>query len=476
MRPPSPDTPPGAHELHSAAETRPISHADLMTASSGASATQADLMTASLSSFSESLDALRATCTILERKCTNLDWALEKSNRNLRESLEERERLASRLDGILRCLSVGVVAVDLEGCLIEFNTAAESITGYRKEDVLETPYHEIVGRDLDEEAGPLHAMDTGSRVEHLEKLITTAAGERIPVGFSTSLVKGEGGEVLGAVEVFSDLRTAKLVEEELLRTRTMVAVGEMAAEVAREVRNPLAGLAGFTELLARDLAGDPRWDPLVRKIQTGVAGVESAVARLVESARPVTSEFRSVNIASILEGVLDLFDGSLEVEEKITLVRRLGCRDVRARLDKEQIRQVLWNLLSNAREAMPLGGVITVCLEETVPVVEDAEDTATRAVGIMRGGSAGSFVAVSVTDTGVGMQPDVAANAFCPFFTSKERSPGLGLTAVRRIVTGHGGHVSLESEEGVGTRVTLALPSEPASRQRRPGEEVPCRI
>ncbi len=437
---------------------------------------RADVLKASLGTFSESLDALRATCTILERKCTNLNWALEKANRNLRESLDERERLASRLDSILRCLSVGVVAVDLEGRLIEFNDAAETITGYRKKNVLGTSYHDIIGRDLDEEAGPLQTMETGNCVEHLEKLITTSAGERIPVGFSTSLVKGEGGEILGAVEVFSDLRTAKLVEEELLRTRTTAAVGEMAAEVARQVRNPLAGLAGFTELLGRDLASDPRWDPLVRKIQEGVAGVESAVARLVESARPVTSDFRSVNIASVLEGVLDLFDGGLEEREQITLVRRVGCRDIRARLDKEQIRHVLWNLLANAREAVPGGGIITVCLEEAEPEVRKSEDTAGRAPGIARGGPTGSFVAVSVSDTGVGMPPDVAANAFAPFFTTKDRSAGLGLTAVRRIVTGHGGDVRLESTEGRGTRAIFTLPSEPASRRQSQWEEDSCEV
>ena len=444
----------------------------LMTGSPGPSPTAEDLMTRSLGSFSESLDALRATCTILERKCTNLNWALEKANRNLRDSLDERERLASRLDGILRCLSVGVVGVDMEGLLIEFNDAAERITGYRKEDVLGTPYHEVVGRNLRERSGPLHTMESGRPVEHLEKLITTASGESIPVGFSTSLVKGEGGEVLGAVEVFSDLRKAKLVEEELLRTRTMAAVGEMAAEVAQQVRNPLAGLAGFTELLARDLAGEPHLEPLVRKIQSGVAGVESAVARLVENARPVASEFRSVNVAMVLEGVLDLFDGSLEESEGILLVRNLRCRDARARLDEEQIRQVVWNLLVNAREAMPGGGVITVCLEEAKSGPDGALQGGTRASGTARTHPGRPFVSVSVQDTGPGMAPDVAANAFAPFFTSKDRGPGLGLTAVRRIVTGHGGHVCLESDKGKGTRVTLNLPTESGRGSR---EEDPCR-
>jgi PAS domain S-box-containing protein len=415
----------------------------------------AELLTASLGSFSESLDALRATCTILERKCTNLNWALDKANRRLKTSLAEREQIASRLDSILRCLSVGVMAVNLEGRLIEFNEAAESITGHAKRDVLGTLYHEIVGRGLADDMGPLRTMEDGVGVEHREKTLTTAEGDRIPVGFSTSLVKGEGGEILGAVEVFDDLRTARLMEEELLRTRTLAAVGEMAAEVARQVRNPLAGLAGFTELLARDLASDPRRDPLIGKIREGVVAVESAVTRLLETARPMSARFRSANVASILGKVLDLFEGSVGPAGGIRLRRRLECPEARARVDEEQVRQAFWNLLTNARDAMPDGGDITVVLDQA---------------------EGASFVVIAVTDSGEGMTPETAENAFEPFFTTREGRAGMGLTAVRRIVTGHGGDVRLESGPGSGTRVILRIPSEPAPRTHSRWKGERCRV
>ncbi|MCK4546003.1 MAG: PAS domain S-box protein [Candidatus Eisenbacteria sp.] len=408
-----------------------------------------------LGSFSESLDALRATCTVLERKCTNLNWALEEANRKLRESLDEREQLASRLDSILRCLSAGVIAVDLQGRLIEFNQAAARITGRAPETVLGTQYQDKVGRGVAERLTPLHTMDTGSPMDNGEKQITTAKGDRIPVGFSTSLVRGEGGEILGAVEVFRDLRRAKLLEEELLRTRTLAAVGEMAAEVASEVRNPLAGLAGFAELLARDLASDPARAKLVAKVQQGVAGVERAVSRLLENARPLPAEFITRDVVPILEQVLDLFEEDPATTGGIRLLRRLSGSKLLVRFNEEQLRQAVWNVLLNAREAMDNEGAITVSVGVSGTDREDSR---------LADGDCPPFVHVCIADTGRGMTPEVAEQACSPFFTTKEKGAGLGLTTVRRIVTSHGGEVHLESRPGGPTAVTIRLPSATTSQ------------
>lgn len=418
-----------------------------------------ELFNTSLGCFSESLDALRASFTVLERKCSGLNWALEETNRKLRESLEDRERLASRLDSILRCLSVGVLAVDLEGRLIEFNPAAEKITGYSRDNVLGTLYGERVGRGVAERASPLYTMDAGVSVDRAEKQLATATGDPIPVGFSTSLIKGEGGEIVGAVEAFTDLRQAKLMEEELLRARTLSAVGEMAAEVARQIRNPLAGLAGFAELLGRDLESDPERSKLVRKIQQGVAGVEGAIARLIESVRPLPTEFRSLDTVPIVERVLDLFEGGLEREAGITVVRRVCPGEARARANDEQLRQALWNVLVNARDAMPEGGTITASVDvERTEAGSSAWDG--RGSGhLPERRTAGAFATIAIADTGEGMAAEVAEKAFSPFFTTRERRMGLGLTTVRRIVTGHGGEVSLDTSLGRGTTVTIRLPA-----------------
>jgi PAS domain S-box-containing protein len=378
---------------------------------------------------------------VLERKCTKLNWALEEANRKLRESLSEREQLASRLDSILRCLSVGVVAVDLEGRLIEFNGAASRIMGYTKDQVLGTQYMDEVGRGMDELQSPLHTMETGCPIEDQEKDVITSTGETVPVGYSTSLIRGEGGELLGAVEVFHDLRNARLLEEELLRTRTLAATGEMAAEVAMEVRNPLAGLAGFAELLARDLASDPEREKLVRKIQEGVSGVEGAISRLLENARPLPGGFCTQDLKPVVEEVLDLFESSLE-SARVRVERRCEETELPARLNEEQLQQAFWNILINARDAVRDDGTITVS------VGRDACPTASS-----------PFVHVVISDTGRGMASDAAERAFSPFFSTKENAAGLGLTTVRRIITAHGGEVRLESELEKGTTVTVRLPS-----------------
>lgn len=409
-----------------------------------------------LETFSESLGALRETCADLGNRCADLDWALKESNRKLRVSLEERRKLASRLDGILRCVSVGVVAVDPDGRIIEFNRAAERITGYAKEMVVGVPYADLLGKRIGRRFGVLHTMETGAALDGEEKRIVSSEGERVPVRFSTSLVRGDEGEVIGAVEVFADLRKAKLVEEELVRTRALATLGEMSGELARQIRNPLAGLSGFAELLARDVEGEPERAELARKIQEGVAGVERAVRRFLEGAEPGPARYRCLDVVAVVEKTLDLFETGLEEAEGVRVERLIGRSEALARVDEEQFAAAIRQLLANARDAMPGGGVITVRLQ----VIEsrlDGEGGRSAEVGSLNGPE--STVVVSVSDAGEGMSPDVLENAFSPFFSTRERRVGLGLTTVRRTMTGHGGEATLESEPGRGTTATLRLPS-----------------
>ncbi|MFH1278408.1 MAG: ATP-binding protein [Candidatus Eisenbacteria bacterium] len=420
----------------------------------------------SLETFSESLGALRETCADLGRRCADLDWALKESNRRLRESLEERRKLASRLDGILRCVPVGVVAADPEGRIIEFNRAAEKITGFAKEMVTGVPYEDLIGRRTGRRFGLLHTIETGNPIDGEEKRIAAADGRRIPVRYGTALVRGEEGEVLGAVEVFVDLRRTKLMEEELLRTRTLAAVGEMSAEVARQIRNPLAGVSGFAEILGRDLEGDPARAELVRKLREGVAGVERAVSRFLEGAGDGPARYRCLDVAAVVDKTLDLFEAGIEEAEGVRVERRIGRKEALAEIDEGQFSGALRRLLANARDAMPGGGVITVALD----VVENPMDGGEEGDGGGEGaGSAGildpeSTVVVSVRDTGEGMTAEIRENAFSPFFSTRDRRVGLGLTMVRRTLTGHGGEAGLESEPGRGTTVVLRLPSARVSR------------
>ena len=412
----------------------------------------------SLGHFSRSVSELQTSISILEERCSELNWALEDSNRKLKESLADRERLASRLDGILRCLSAGVIAVNLEGRLTEFNPAAEKITGHNRDKVLGSDYRETVGRGVGERFGLPFTMEGGSTVENEEKNIVTAGNERIPVGYSTSLIRGEKSEITGAVEVFSDLRKAKLVEEELLRTRTFAALGEMAAEVARQIRNPLAGLTGFAEILGLELESNPKRCELVRKIQQGAAGVEQAIEKLLENTRSLPVEFYPVDTVAVVERALDLFESSLEESERIRLVRQMCRTEAIARINEGQILQALRHLLSNARESIDSGGEIRVAIR-----LEPARPAGAQSVGLESDADVVddpvAFVVIRISDTGSGMTDDVAENAFSPFFSTKAKRIGLGLTSARRIVTGHGGDIILQTDEDGGTTVTVRLPS-----------------
>ena len=414
----------------------------------------------SLGVFSRSVDALQSSCSLLERRSTELNWALEESNRKLKESLEERERLASRLDGILRCLSVGVVAVDPDGRVIECNDAAERITGYSRERVLGAPYGESVGRDLAERLGPLPVLKSGVAVDGGERTMVTAAGESIPVAYGASPLRAQDGTVIGAVEAFTDLRKAKRMEEELLRSRTLAAIGEVAAETARQVRNPLAGLSGFTDILARDLADDPKRMPLVRKIRQGVAGVERAVERLLESARETPVRFDPVDLVSLIAEELDRFEASIGDDEEITLARRFCREEAPVRVDAPRIARAFRGLFANAREAMREGGVLTVAVSTE----------AVRPAGAQSAGDddAGAFVTVTITDTGLVDTLTIMAERKAPEDERKvwhqERRYGRVERTFSLPETADGDSIEAELRDGV-LSITLAKKSEAQPKQ-----------
>ena len=220
---------------------------------------QLEGFTESFASFNKITQKLHSAYKNLEEKFEDLNLKLEKTNRELRQSLAEKEKISNYLNNILESLTSGVVAINLKGEITLFNQAAEEILGFKTDEVLGRKYEEIMGKGVKEKmALPFTLKSRRSHVNE-EKEVFTKGGKKIPLGFSTSLLTDGDDNVLGAVEVFFDLSKLKQLEEEITRVRTLAALGEMAATVAHEVKKPLGGIRGFADLLDRDLeGGDPR--------------------------------------------------------------------------------------------------------------------------------------------------------------------------------------------------------------------------
>jgi len=403
-----------------------------------------DAFTDSFVLFNRTIKKLHQAYKKLEVRFNNLNLELEKTNKRLRQSLAEKDRVTNYLNDILDSLTSGVLVVDLKGVITLFNRAAEQITGWSAQEATGHCYSHIMGEDVPHNSTPLYTLATGAPIVNREKEVRTKDGATVPLNYSTSLVTDSRDNVLGAVETFVDLSRVKMLEKEVKKVNNLAALGQMAATVAHEIRNPLGGIAGFAALLERDLGrNDPRRG-LVRKITEGVASLNRIVTDLLTYARPVNLRPQRIDFIKLVDEVVNCFETDVNNcrHEGITLSRRYAASPLYCKVDPMQFRQVILNLLHNAVQAMPEGG------ELKVEVLDG---------GLCCRSSEGS-ITLKVSDTGIGMTEEVKTNCFAPFFTTKENGTGLGLANIKKIVDAHHGIISVTSELGKGSSFIVTFP------------------
>jgi two-component system sensor histidine kinase PilS (NtrC family) len=269
-----------------------------------------------------------------------------------------------------------------------------------------------------------------------EAAVRRPDGTTVPVRMTFSALASGDGHQLGLIAVCEDLSVIREMEARMRQADRLATLGRMAANIAHEIRNPLASLSGAVEVLAHTPAGEDERDRLSQIVLRESDRLNQIIRDFLEYARPAPLAREDVNVAEILDEVLVLLEHR-RLPAGVKLVREFP-PEVRWPVDPQQFRQAVWNLALNAVEAMPGGGELTVSAS-------------------LRG----SVLEVAVTDTGVGMGPDDLAQIFEPFFSTKSGGTGLGLALVHRVTNDHGGHAGVRSEPGLGTSFTLTLPGTP---------------
>jgi signal transduction histidine kinase len=236
-------------------------------------------------------------------------------------------------------------------------------------------------------------------------------------------------------------------EEEMVRMKSLAALGEMAAVMVHELKNPLGGIRGFAELLERDLEkGDPK-SKSARKIMEGVETLDGIVKSLLDYTKPIKLNPRKVEMAAFIDEVIGFFNMDDSPRKKdVQIVKCFPPDGVFCQLDTEQFRQILLNLLHNAVQAIEGGGKITVELSQQA----QSPDVCQKAKA--------KEIVLKISDTGIGMSQSTLDKLFTPFFTTKEGGTGLGLSTVKRIVEAHRGDIRVESKLQKGTTVMVKLP------------------
>jgi two-component system sensor histidine kinase PilS (NtrC family) len=339
-------------------------------------------------------------------------------------------------DLIFESVGSGLVGVDPRGRVTAFNRAAESITGFRSAAALGQPWSAIFGSGIDlDEIREMADKDPSPPRRH-EFTLRRQDGRVVPIGISFWSLRAGDGEVAGLVGVCQDLSAIKQMEQRMRQADRLATVGRLSANMAHEIRNPLASISGAVEALAKDLPPDEERNRLVEIVLRESERLDHIVGSFLEYARPAPLTSIDVNLAQILDEVLLLIEHrSLPANLKIM---REYAESLPARVDPQQMRQAIWNLCLNAVQAMPDGGEMRVggrALAETEP----------------------EQIQIWVADSGHGIADADLPHIFEPFYSTK--AGGIGLALVHRVLQDHRGLIEARSRPGDGTTFTLTLPA-----------------
>jgi two-component system sensor histidine kinase PilS (NtrC family) len=391
---------------------------------------------------------------------------LRKTGQELEQRGLDLRNLQNLHQAIVANISSGILTLDLSGRVIAFNEAAERITGYAIEDLRDHPWQATpfaAGSALAEFfAQPNVSLPLPATEFYLER----RDGRVIPIGIACSPLRGEDGKPVGVVAIFQDLTERKQVEERLRRADRLAALGQLAANIAHEVRNPLAAISGSVEVLREDLAVNGTGRELLDIMLREARRLKLITGQFLDFAKPQPLLFRPCALRPLVEETLSLLAKSSEHHPNTSWNVTEEPPDLYAQADPDQLRQIVWNLCLNALQAMPEGGHITVSLRPiprcgqpgNIESSKQSEELTPRHMNQSTPPTGGEeWVEIAFRDTGRGIPPEELGRIFDPFYTTRPSGTGLGLPIARKILESMGGRIEVTSRLNVGTTFFLWL-------------------
>ncbi len=356
----------------------------------------------------------------------------------IKESEEKYRNLIEDIEDV-------IFRMDKTGRYLFLNNALQKVTGYSPQEFYDTPSlaTEMIHKDdaeMVKESLRRILEDELKVSKDLEYRVYCKNGKEIWLSQNTYPIKNKNGIIIGVEGIIRDITDRKKIEEQIRRSERLASIGELAASIAHEIRNPLGAISNSVGMLKRDLSLKGDDQKLFEMVVEETERLNSIITNFLTFAHPAEYHFVKSDIVEIIDETLFFMEQDARFNEKIKIVKAYESNIPKIYLDRNWIRKVFWNLLANSIDAMPEGGKIYIHVRKPKMFNNNA-------------------IEIAVIDTGSGIPPEIMKKIFEPFFTTKKaKGTGLGLPIVHRIVDNHGGVIDVKSEQNKGTTFTIRLP------------------
>ena len=401
---------------------------------------EAHLLLEAFQTFTKASDSLESAFQQLQARAQRLSEELEARNRELKKSLREKAEAQKYLKTILERLPCGVLVLDARGKVTLCNPVAGDLLG---EPGTGSSRRFPKGRPLRNRSLRNHLASAVTKMPSRETEVSIDSGHGTSIcALSGTPLTNASGKVCGTLHIMRDITEIKTLEEQNKRSERLSAMGEMAVELAHEIRNPLGGIELFASLLEKELpqGGDTRrW---AENILIGSRSLNNIVSNMLHFANPLAPTFGQVDLHKVIREIVGFMEPIMNQRE-VRVLEHLEACDPTIVGDRELLKQMILNLVHNAMQAMPSRGSLTI---------------SSRDLPASPGITCSDGLEFSIRDTGLGIPPENINRIFDPFFTTNRNGTGLGLSVVHQIVDRHSGMIAVTSEVNRGTVFTISFP------------------
>jgi len=332
-------------------------------------------------------------------------------------------------------LPIGLLVIDREGQVRVFNRALSRLTGLTSDNVLARPFLKVLDGHRPDLNKLLQTLATGWEFQELNPEAVIPVIGSTAFAASTYAIRDKNGVTIGAIAVFVPVGRQQELENAVIKAEKLAILGQLAAEMVHEIRNPLTAVGGFLQLLQKSLKGTPK-EEYIPIMLAELKHVNRLITEFLQLAKPGSSKRTPCSITKIMNEVVMLVE-SEAAPRKVDIINETSIDSSSISGDDKQLKQVFLNIIKNAFDALSDGGKLF--LQTSWDMHE-------------------GFVRVTIRDTGAGMDEQTVTNLFDPFFTTKESGTGLGMFISKKIIDNHGGRIEIQSEPERGTTVTVLLP------------------